>query len=65
LQDCLARHKITKVSGVGSKFSYDHHQAMQQVDSQTHESNTIIQVLQEGYVIHDRLLRPAMVIVAK
>ncbi|MFK7866258.1 MAG: nucleotide exchange factor GrpE, partial [Alphaproteobacteria bacterium] len=46
LQDCLARHKITKVSGVGSKFSYDHHQAMQQVDSQTHESNTIIQVLQ-------------------
>ncbi len=65
LQECFARVEIKKVSGVGSKFSYDEHQAVSHVEHADHESGTIIEVFQEGYKIHDRLLRPAMVVVAK
>lgn len=65
LQDCLTRHQILKVSGVGSVFSYDLHQAISQIESPDHASGTIVEVLQDGYQLYDRLLRAAMVIVAK
>ena len=65
LQDCFIKFNLKKVGAIGDKFSHNHHQAVQQLESDEHESGTIIQVLQEGYIIHDRLLRPAMVIVAK
>jgi len=62
----LERHGIKKIEALGKMFDPNHHQAMFEIE--THESSkpgTILQVLQEGYVIHERLLRPAMVGVAK
>jgi molecular chaperone GrpE len=56
---------IIRIAPVGEKFDHNFHQAVAQVESGDAEAGTIIQVLQAGYVIHDRLLRPAMVTVAK
>lgn len=49
----------------GDKFSYEHHQAMFEVASDDQEPGTITSTMQVGYTMHDRLLRPAMVGVAK
>jgi molecular chaperone GrpE len=65
LAACFERHRIAKVTPVvGEKFDHNRHQAMFEVESD-HAPGTIAQVLQPGYVIADRLLRPAMVGVAK
>ncbi|HHH19756.1 MAG TPA: nucleotide exchange factor GrpE [Campylobacterales bacterium] len=48
-----------------SEFDPEVHQAIMQVDSEEHESGQIVQVLQKGYTIKDRVLRPAMVSTAK
>lgn len=50
---------------LGEKFDHNFHQAMAQVEDPIVEAGCIIQVMQAGYVIHDRLLRPAMVTVSK
>ena len=50
---------------IGEKFDHNFHQAMAQVEDPKFEAGSIIQVMQAGYVIHDRLLRPAMVTVSK
>jgi molecular chaperone GrpE len=50
---------------VGEKFDHRYHQAVMQVDAPGKEPGTVVQVLQAGYTIHDRLLRPAMVGVAR
>lgn len=64
LEQTLARHGITKVaSTAGTPLNPDHHQAMAQVPS-IHPAGTIAAELQGGYVLHDRLLRPAMVTVS-
>jgi molecular chaperone GrpE len=49
----------------GEKFDHNVHQAIAQVEDPKFEQGAIIQVVQAGYVIHDRLLRPAMVTVSK
>lgn len=49
----------------GEKFDHNLHQAIAQVEDPKFEQGAIIQVVQAGYVIHDRLLRPAMVTVSK
>jgi molecular chaperone GrpE len=65
LAACFERHRIAKVTPeVGEKFDHNRHQAMFEVESDQ-APGTIAQVLQPGYVIADRLLRPAMVGVAK
>lgn len=56
---------IVRIDPIGEKFNHNHHQAVAQVEDNEAEPGTIIQVLQAGYIIHDRLLRPAMVTVAK
>ena len=61
----LERNGITRIDPKGEKFDHNYHQAIAQVDEPGAEANSIVQVLQAGYVIHDRLLRPAMVTVAK
>ena len=50
---------------LGSDFDHNFHQAVVHIDSEQYKSGTIANVLQAGYVLHDRLLRPAMVAVAK
>jgi molecular chaperone GrpE len=62
----LERNGIVRIDPPrGEKFNHNFHQAVAQVDDPGAEPNSIVQVLQAGYVIHDRLLRPAMVTVAK
>ena len=65
LAACFERHRIAKVTPeIGEKFDHNRHQAMFEVESDQ-PPGTIAQVLQPGYVIADRLLRPALVGVAK
>ena len=59
------RYKIQKIDPQGQSFDHNFHQAMFEVPTNDHAPGTVVQVLQPGYVIHDRLLRPAMVGVAK
>jgi len=64
LLDALRRHGITRMEAAKQPFDPNLHQAvMQQPDDQA-PANTVLQVLQPGYAIHDRVLRPASVIVA-
>jgi molecular chaperone GrpE len=58
-------HGIVRITPLGEKFNHNFHQAVAQVEDASKEAGTITQVLQAGYIIHDRLLRPAMVTVAK
>lgn len=59
------RHGIKLIEPMGEKFDHNFHQAMFEAEDPDNEPGTIVQVLQAGYVIADRLLRPAMVGVAK
>jgi molecular chaperone GrpE len=48
----------------GEAFNPEHHQAMSMIDSPDHAPNTVIDVMQKGYLLNDRLVRPAMVVVS-
>ncbi len=58
-------HGIKKISPEGEKFDHNFHQALFEVDDPDAEPGTVVQVVQPGYVLKDRLLRPAMVGVSK
>ena len=60
----LERHGIKKIEPQGEKFDPHFHQAMFEVPNPEVPANTVVQVVQSGYVIGDRVLRPAMVGVA-
>jgi len=61
----LERHGVRKLEPMGQKFDPNFHQAMYEVPNADVPSNTVVDVVQPGYVIGDRMLRPAMVGVAK
>jgi molecular chaperone GrpE len=61
----LERHGVKRIDPQGERFDHNYHQAMFEAENTGQPAGTIVQVLQPGYVIHDRLLRPAMVAVAK
>lgn len=65
LTGIFERHGIKRVDPLGEKFDHNLHQAVVQVEQPGTEPNTVIQVVQAGYVMHDRLLKPAMVAVTK
>jgi molecular chaperone GrpE len=65
LLNVFERFGIKRIDPVGEKFNHQFHQAMQQIEDAQAEAGTVLQVLQAGYVIHDRLLQPALVNVAK
>ena len=48
-----------------NQFDHNYHQAVTHVEQAGFEDNTIVNVMRAGYVLHDRLIKPAMVIVAK
>ena len=64
LRAAFERAQVAEVDPAGQKFDPHRHQAMQMVDADL-PANTVVQVFQKGYVLHDRVLRPAMVTVAK
>lgn len=62
----LERYGIKRVDPLqGEKFDHNLHQAVSQVETAEHEPGVVLQVLQAGYLIQDRLLKPAMVTVSK
>ena len=63
--DTLARFGVEPVDPVGQPFDPNLHQAMSMVENPDMEPNAVMQVLQKGYALKGRLLRPAMVIVAR
>lgn len=65
LLSAFDRHHIKKITPKGEKFDHNAHQAMFEIESNEHDPGTIMEVVQPGYLLHDRLLRPAMVGVSK
>ncbi len=65
LQSVLERHGITRVESLGRPFNAEFHQAMMEVQDPTVPAGTVVQELAPGYLIAGRLLRAAMVAVAK
>jgi len=65
MEATLERFGIKKIDPVGQPFDPNFHQVMNEVDAPDQPAGTIMQVLQSGYMIHDRLLREALVVVAK
>jgi molecular chaperone GrpE len=64
LLDVLAKHGVAQISAVGQPFDPEKHEAMAQVESENHAPNTVIEEHHKGYLLKDRLLRPALVTVA-
>ena len=65
LLSTLSKHKVQLIEAEGKKFDPNLHQAMFEIENPDVEPGTILQVMQAGYVIADRLLRPSLVGVAK
>ncbi len=65
LTSALEKFGIKEVDPVGQPFNPDLHQAMTMQPSADHPANTVLAVMQKGYTLNDRLLRPAMVVVSK
>ena len=65
LKQVFNNHNITKIDPQGDKFDYNVHQAMFEKETDEVEPGLIIEVMQPGWSLHDRLLRPAMVGVSK
>lgn len=65
LQNALGKYGVRRIDSLNQPFNPHHHQAMQEVDRTDIPSGTVVMVYQDGYLIQDRLLRPAMVVVSK
>jgi len=65
LSDILQKQGLTYTPSAGKTFDPSHHEAVMQVESGTHNENTIVEELKKGYYLNDRLIRPAQVAVAK
>jgi molecular chaperone GrpE len=61
----LERHQIKRIEALGQKFDSNLHQAMFELPGTGQPAGTVVQVLEAGYTINDRLLRPALVGIAK
>ena len=61
----LEKNGVKAVDPVGEKFNPEHHQAMTMQEDAEAEPNTVLAVMQKGYLLNDRLVRPAMVVVSK
>ena len=61
----LERNGLAQIDPLGEKFDPEKHQAISMIESEGAESNAIIEVMQKGFLLNDRLVRPAMVVVAK
>jgi molecular chaperone GrpE len=63
--DTVAKFGLTEINPEGEVFNPEYHQAMSIQESPDHESNTVMFVMQKGYELNGRVIRPAMVMVAK
>ena len=65
LVQVLERNGLEQIDPLGQVFDPEKHQAISMVENEDAESNTIIEVMQKGYALNERLVRPAMVVVTK
>jgi molecular chaperone GrpE len=65
LLDILAKHGVSQMIALGQPFDPAKHEAIAQVESEDHEPNSVVEELHKGYLLRERLLRPALVSVAK
>ena len=65
IQSAIEKHGVRQINPVGEKFDYNFHQAMFEVPTNDQPPGMVLEVVQHGYALHDRLLRPAMVGVSK
>ncbi|HSV28868.1 MAG TPA: nucleotide exchange factor GrpE [Candidatus Omnitrophota bacterium] len=65
LLSAMERYGIRMVPAMGQRFDPNLHQAMMEVEDSSQAEGTVVMVMQQGYQIHDRLLRPALVGVSK
>ncbi|MBA2879922.1 molecular chaperone GrpE [Desulfosalsimonas propionicica] len=65
IRKVLKKYHVEPVEAVGQPFDPTYHEAVMQQPSEDYPDNTVIQEMQKGYMLHDRLIRPAMVVVAK
>jgi molecular chaperone GrpE len=65
LLETLERFGVRRIEAQGQRFDPNLHDAVMEADDSTHPPRTVIQVLEDGYTIHGRLLRPARVVVSK
>ena len=63
--NALEKNDITKIDTVNKKFDPNLHQAMMEIENDDLDEGVVVQEIQTGYMMHDRLLRPAMVGVSK
>ncbi len=61
----LRKYNVTPIKSIGTIFDPKIHQAMSQEETSNHPKNTVVKEFLKGYLLHDRLLRPAMVVVSK
>jgi molecular chaperone GrpE len=61
----LAKHHVTPIDPAGEKLDPHRHEAMFEIPDESQPNGTVVQVFEIGYALHDRLLRPARVAVAK
>ena len=59
------KHSLKQINPIGDKFDYNLHQAMFEVPTNEKEPGYVVEVSQKGYLLHDRLVRPAMVGISK
>ena len=64
LSSVFEKFNISEINPIGEKFDAHKHQAIGMMESEQ-EANTVVSVMQKGYSLNDRVLRPAMVMVAK
>ncbi|MEO5343823.1 MAG: nucleotide exchange factor GrpE [Gammaproteobacteria bacterium SHHR-1] len=64
MADVMQKFGIEQIDPIGQPFNPEQHQAMQMMPSAEHEPNSVVQVVQKGYLLNGRMLRPAMVIVS-
>ena len=65
IQSAIEKHGVRQINPVGEKFDYNFHQAMFEVPTNDQPPGMVLEVVQHGYALHDRLIRPAMVGVSK
>ena len=61
----LEKHGVKKIEALNSKFDHNFHQAMVEIENNEVEEGLVVQEMQSGYTMHDRLLRPSMVGVSR
>ena len=65
LQQVLGKHGLVEIDPLGEKFDPEQHEALSMVPTNEHKPETVVTVVQKGYLLNERLLRPARVLVAR